>query len=65
MPVFMQAQPTQEPTQSVLQPAPADPKIKKIKEAKANVEKYQKRLKCTSGALIAIGCIGLAGSIYW
>lgn len=66
MPIFMQThQPAQEQTQSVLQPAPVDPNIKKIKDAKANVEKYQKRLKCTSGTLILLGCVGLAGSIYW
>ena len=35
----MQPEAAQAP-QSVLQPAPVDPNIKKIKEAKANVEKY-------------------------
>jgi len=48
----------------VLQPAPVDPAVKKLKDAKANVDKYQKRVKCTSITLILIGVIGMCASLY-
>jgi len=65
MPVFLQHGAQAAPEQSsVLQPAPVDPTIKKLKAAKSNVEKYQKRVKCTSFTLIAIGFLGMASAFY-
>lgn len=66
MPVFLQgaAQQVAPDQQVYLQPAPVDPQTKKLKAAKANVEKYQKRVKCTSTALIVGGAIGMAGAFF-
>ena len=64
MPVFLQGAQTAPEQQSVLQPAPVDPVIKKLKAAKTNVDKYQKRVKCTSTALIVIGFLGMGSAFY-
>lgn len=43
-----------------------DPAVKKIKEAKvkSKIEHFQKRLKCTSFMLMAIGVIGVCSGVY-
>lgn len=43
-----------------------DPAVKKIKEAKAKskIEHFQRRLKCTSITLMAIGIIGVCAGVY-
>ena len=68
MPVFLQGTAPQgaseQPQQVFLQPAPVDPHVKKLKAAKANVEKYQKRVKCTSTALIVAGGVGMACAFF-
>ena len=65
MPVFLQGTAQTAPEQqSVLQPAPVDPAVKKLKDAKTNVELYQKRVKITSSVLIAVGGIGMVSSFY-
>ena len=66
MPVFLQgtAQTVPEEQLSALQQAPVDPSVKKLKSAKASVEKYQTRIKYTSTSLIVIGAIGMAVSFY-
>jgi ABC-type nickel/cobalt efflux system permease component RcnA len=66
MPVFLQgaAQTVPEDQRVGLQQAPLDPATKKLKAVKAEVEKYQNRLKYTSTSLIAIGAIGMAVSFY-
>lgn len=61
MPVYVPAQPIQ---QSALQPAPVDPKIKQLKDAKADVAKYAKRTKCTSMFFLMMGIMGVGTSVY-
>lgn len=39
--------------------------VKKIKEAKGDVERYQKRVKCTSVLLMLIGLVGVLVSLHW
>jgi hypothetical protein len=38
--------------------------VKKIKAAKLELEKYQKKVKCTSMCLMVLGAMGLVGSMY-
>jgi len=71
MPIFVNSTvPTEGPVAvapdaELLQPAPVDPNVKKIKDAKANVECYKRRVKCTSWMFIIIGCIGMVASLYY
>ena len=65
MPVFLQGTAQTAPEQtSALQQAPVDASVKKLKDAKTNVEKYQTRVKYTSTALIVAGVVGMAVSFY-
>lgn len=62
MPVIQKTEP--EVAQTVAaQPAPAvDPA--KLTAAQARVDKYKKRVKCTSYTLMIVGVLGMIGSLY-